>query len=107
MRARRLALLMPQEELACRAGVSVGTIKNLESRPWTTSLENLVCAAVPLRLAHQLTPLFKAGPHPVVDLRLPGSAPRQRARPRRHKATPRADAAVRASLAAGYGLKPS
>jgi len=111
LRARRLDLRMPQAELARLAGVSVGTIKNLETRPWATSLESLVCATVPLRLSHQLAPLFKGGPRFLVDVRPPGGAPRQRARqrarPRRHVIASRAGAATRASLVAGYGLKPS
>ncbi len=93
LRARRIALLMPQEELARRAGVSVGTIKNLESRPWSISLEHLVCVVESLQLGHQLAPLFKGWRAPLADLRPPGSAPRQRARPRPRRR--------------GHGVRPS
>ncbi|MFM2289380.1 MAG: hypothetical protein RL684_2523 [Pseudomonadota bacterium] len=106
LRAHRLQQHVQQEELARRAGVSVGTIKNLENRPWSTSLENFVCAAVGLQLHPEVAHLFKTMPRCLANMLRPGRAPRVRARPRKHAnklPPPRASAATRDGLAAGFG----
>lgn len=57
LREQRLAQSLTQTELALRAGVSAGTIKNLEGRG-QASLESLIRIVVALGLAEQLQSLF-------------------------------------------------
>jgi transcriptional regulator with XRE-family HTH domain len=58
LRAQRLAQRLTQHELAVRAGVNVGTVKNLEKKIMTASLESIVRVALVLGLADHLQPLF-------------------------------------------------
>jgi transcriptional regulator with XRE-family HTH domain len=58
LRAQRLAQRLTQQELAARAGVNVGTVKNLEKKIMTASLESIVRVALVLGLADHLQPLF-------------------------------------------------
>ena len=58
LKAQRLAQLLKQADLAARAGVSTGTIKNLEATG-QTSLESLVRVALALGLTDQLESLFR------------------------------------------------
>jgi transcriptional regulator with XRE-family HTH domain len=83
LRGRRLQLRMPQEELARRTGLAVGTIKHLESRPWSSSLENLVRAGAALQLNAGFAKLFEWRPASYAETMRIGRAPRLRARRRR------------------------
>ncbi len=58
LRMQRVAQLLTQQELAARAGVSAGTIKNLEGKG-QSSLESAVRIAMALNLTGELRPLFK------------------------------------------------
>lgn len=58
LRTQRLAKNMKQQELADRAGVAVGTVKNLESKG-QSSLETLVRIVFVLDLIQELDALFK------------------------------------------------
>lgn len=58
LRMQRVAQLLTQQELAARAGVSAGTIKNLEGTG-QSSLESAVRIAMALNLTDELRPLFK------------------------------------------------
>ncbi len=57
LKAQRLAQGVAQEELAARAGVSVGTVKNLEKRG-QASLDSLLRVALALGLADHFQALF-------------------------------------------------
>ncbi len=57
LRAHRLAQGLTQIELAARAGVSPGTVKNLEAKG-QSSMETAVRIALALGLADQLQALF-------------------------------------------------
>lgn len=58
LRAQRLAQDITQEDLAGRAGVSVGTVKNLE-RSGVSSLETVIRIVQALGLTDQLQSLFE------------------------------------------------
>jgi transcriptional regulator with XRE-family HTH domain len=58
LRMQRVAQLLTQQELAARAGVSAGTIKNLEGKG-QSSLQSAVRIAMALNLTDELRPLFK------------------------------------------------
>jgi transcriptional regulator with XRE-family HTH domain len=81
LRAQRLAQGLAQAELAARAGVSVGTVKNLEGKG-QSSLETLVRVAMALGLADHLQPLFELPTQTIAQMELAQRAQRQRA-PRR------------------------
>lgn len=66
LRTRRLAANLPQEELARRAGVSVGTVKTLESTGAVT-LESLVRVTRTLGLVTELD-VFRARPATIAEL---------------------------------------
>lgn len=53
-----MAQLLTQQELATRAGVSAGTVKNLEGKG-QSSMESAVRIAIALNLTEELRPLFK------------------------------------------------
>ena len=57
LRTQRLMKNIKQQDLADRAGIAVGTIKNLESKG-QSSLETLVRIVGALDLIHDLEPLF-------------------------------------------------
>jgi DNA-binding XRE family transcriptional regulator len=57
LKQQRLAKNLKQQDLAHRAGISVGTVKNLESKG-QCSLENLVRVVFALGLTQELAPLF-------------------------------------------------
>lgn len=57
LRLKRLLKRLKQTELALRAGVSVGTVKNLESKG-QSSIESLVRVVVALDLVNDLSLLF-------------------------------------------------
>jgi transcriptional regulator with XRE-family HTH domain len=58
LRMQRVAQLLTQQELAARAGVSAGTVKNLESKG-QASMESTVRIALALSLLEELRSLFK------------------------------------------------
>ncbi len=58
LKRQRLAQGLPQEELAARASVSSGTVKNLESKG-QASLESLVRIVMALGLVDELARLFE------------------------------------------------
>ena len=58
LKAQRIAQSITQDELAARAGISVGTVKNLESKG-QSSIESFVRLALTLGLADDLQALFK------------------------------------------------
>jgi transcriptional regulator with XRE-family HTH domain len=81
LKAQRLAQGIAQADLAGRAGVSVGTIKNLESKG-QCSLETLVRIAMALGLADHLQALFALKVQTIAQMAQAQRAKRQRA-PRR------------------------
>jgi len=58
LRMQRVAQRLTQQELAVRAGVSAGTVKNLE-RKGQSSMESAIRIAMALSLTDELRPLFK------------------------------------------------
>ncbi len=85
LRSQRLALRIPQAELAKRAGLNVNTIRNVEARAGTASLDSIVRFALALGLADQFQPLFGWQLKSIAQMERAQSAPRQRARPRRRR----------------------
>lgn len=83
LRLQRLFKNLKQSELAQMAGVSAGTVKNIESKG-QSSLESFVRIVRALGLLSELSPLFSARPSSVLQLeemeRLSRKKPRQRAR---------------------------
>ena len=67
IRAHRMALTMTQPEVAERAGVSKGTVSNIESRGQGT-LESLVRVLQALGLSQELQPLFQPKPTSIAQL---------------------------------------
>ena len=86
LRAQRLAQSVTQEELAARAGVSVGAIKKLEATGLTT-METYVRAAQALGLIDDLVDLMTLRPTTsIAAMEKAQAAKRQRVR---HRAAPR------------------
>jgi transcriptional regulator with XRE-family HTH domain len=83
LREQRLAQSLTQTELALRAGVSAGTIKNLEGRG-QASLESLIRIVVALGLAEQLQPLFTLRTDSIDAMTQATQIKRQRAPRRTH-----------------------
>lgn len=81
LRAQRLAQSMGQVELAERAGVSAGTIKNLEGKG-QASLQSLLRVVAALGLIDELQDLFIPKLRSIAEMERAEQAPRQRA-PRR------------------------
>jgi transcriptional regulator with XRE-family HTH domain len=81
LRARRLMQEWSQLELAQRAGLSVGTIKNLEGKG-QASLESFVQVVAALGLADDLGELFRIKTVSIAAMQQAQKANRQRA-PRR------------------------
>ena len=67
LRTQRLAQLVSQAELAQRAGVSAGTIKNIENKG-QASLESIVRVAQALNLSHELQGLFAMNIGSIADM---------------------------------------
>ena len=84
LRARRLAQLLGQQDLALKAGVSVGTVRTLESTG-QTSLDSLVRVALALGQADGLQHLFDAPVQSIAQMAQAEPPRRQRA-PRRPRA---------------------
>ena len=83
LRAQRLAQLLTQVELAARAGVSVGTVKNLEKKPATASLESVVRIALALNLTDDLQPVFALQIRSIAQMEQAALPKRLRARARK------------------------
>ena len=81
LRAQRLAQLLGQVELAKRAGVSAGTIKNLEGKG-QASLQSLLRVVAALGLIDELQDLFTPKVRSIAQMERAEQAHRQRA-PRR------------------------
>jgi transcriptional regulator with XRE-family HTH domain len=67
LREQRLARNLKQKDLADRAGVAVGTVKNLESKG-LTSLETLIRVVVVIDLVQELERLFLFEPHSIDEM---------------------------------------
>ena len=67
IRARRMLLNLTQPDVAQRAGVSKGTVSNLENHGQAT-LESLVRVLQALGLAQELQPLFQSRPTSIAQL---------------------------------------
>lgn len=78
LRAQRLAQGLPQLELAQRAGVSVNTVKLLESKGRCT-LENFMRIVLGLGLADELQPLFMLKIQSIAQMERAEQAERMRA----------------------------
>lgn len=83
LKSRRLSLRMTQVELAERAGLNVGTVKNLEAKTGTCALDTVVRASVPLGLVEHFESLFLVKPKSIAQMEQVATAPRQRARRKR------------------------
>ncbi len=58
LKAQRLVQMLTQEELAARAGLSTGTVKNIENKG-QSSIESVVRLGLALGLADHFQELFK------------------------------------------------
>jgi transcriptional regulator with XRE-family HTH domain len=58
LKAQRLAQMLTQEELAVRAGLSTGTVKNIENKG-QSSIESVVRLGLALGLVDHFQELFK------------------------------------------------
>ncbi|MFA9216741.1 MAG: helix-turn-helix domain-containing protein [Sphingomonadaceae bacterium] len=83
LRARRLQLGWSQDELGRRAGLSGGSVKNLESKA-QSSLDSFVRIVCALGLAEQLASLCALKVDSIAAMESAALAPRQRA-PRQGK----------------------
>lgn len=81
LRARRLALLLSQQELAARAGVAVGTVRTMEGSG-QSSVDSLLRVVQALGLVDQLQTLFEVAPQSIAQMAAAEPQRRQRA-PRR------------------------
>lgn len=81
LKAQRLEQQFTQEELAARAGVSAGTVKNLENKG-QSSMESAVRIALALGLADHFQTLFKLQVKSIAQMEQAEQAKRLRA-PRR------------------------
>jgi transcriptional regulator with XRE-family HTH domain len=85
LKAHRLAQLIPQEELAHRAGVSLGAIRKLEKDGQATVL-TFIRAAMALGLAGDLQDLFALQPQrSIADMARAEEAGRRQRAPRRSR----------------------
>lgn len=82
LKSQRLLQLLSREELAARAGVSRGTVRNLELKG-QASLDSLLRIVFSLGLATQLQPLFKLQIVSIADLERASRVTRLRAPKRR------------------------
>lgn len=78
LKAHRLAQMLTQEELAGRAGVSTGTVKNLENKG-QSSIESAVRVALALGLSNDLQELFKLQVKSIAQMEQAEQAKRTRA----------------------------
>ncbi len=80
LKNRRLALRMTQRELAERSGLNVGTVKNLEAKTATCTLDTLIRITGVLGLADQFETLFVVRSRSIAQMEQVATAPRLRAR---------------------------
>ena len=78
LKAQRLARNLSQQELAARAGVSAGTVKNLENKG-QSSLESLVRIVSALDLVEELGGLFVLRTGSIAEMERAEPARRSRA----------------------------
>jgi transcriptional regulator with XRE-family HTH domain len=78
LRYQRLLKDISQEELAIRAGISISTIKLIESKGQST-LENFVRVLVALDLAAEMQTLFESKPMSIAMMERMQKAQRMRA----------------------------
>ena len=78
LKAARLARNMQQGELAAAAGVSRGTVQNLETKA-QCSLDSLVRMAVALGMANDLALAFVRKPSSIAEMEKAARPTRQRA----------------------------
>lgn len=78
LKRQRLSQSLSQQELAERAGVSAGTVKNLESKG-QSSLETLVRIVTALGLVDDLAQLFQLKVNSIAAMEGAARAQRQRA----------------------------
>jgi transcriptional regulator with XRE-family HTH domain len=83
LRRQRLALRLTQAEVAQRAGLNVGSVKNLESRTRTSSLETAIRVVLVLGMIDQFETLFAVKPLSIAQMQMASEAPRARARSRK------------------------
>lgn len=84
LKRQRLAQLLTQKDLAERAGVALGTVKNLESKG-VSSLESLIRIVMALGLSDELASLFELkAAHSIAQMERAQLAERKRA-PRKAK----------------------
>lgn len=83
LRRRRLALRLTQAELAQRAGLNVGSVKNLESRAGASSLETLIRVVLVLGMIDQFQTLFAVQSLSIAQMEMASEAPRARVRRRK------------------------
>ena len=69
LKSQRLIKNIKQKELAARAGVSVGTIKNIESKG-QSSVETWVRISVALDLIGELQPLFTLKTRSIAEMEM-------------------------------------
>lgn len=84
LRNQRLSQNLTQQELAARAGVALGTVKQLE-RSGRCSFASWLRVVFALGLAAELEPLFVTQPRSIAQMERAAAPPRQRARKRRFK----------------------
>jgi transcriptional regulator with XRE-family HTH domain len=82
LRAQRLLQDIQQSELAAKAGVSRGTVQNLE-RKGQCSLESLIRIVISLGLADDLEGLFQLKPRSIAQMEKAEQSLRPRASRRR------------------------
>ena len=80
LKSRRLSLRMTQDEVARRAGLFVGTVKNLESRASASTLDSVIRITLALGMADQFEQLFATKPRSIAQMEQDAKAPRMRAR---------------------------
>jgi transcriptional regulator with XRE-family HTH domain len=80
LKRRRLGLRMTQDEVAKRAGIFVGTVRNLEARTSASALGSVIRVALALGMADQFEHLFATRPRSIAQMEQTAEAPRQRAR---------------------------
>ena len=78
LKAHRLAQMLTQDEIAGRAGVSTGTIKNIEKKG-QSSIESVVRVALALGLANDLQELFNLQVKSIAQMEQAEQAKRTRA----------------------------
>ena len=82
LKAQRLARNLGQKELAARAGVSAGTVKNLENKG-QSSLESLIRIVSALDLVEELGSLFVLRTRSIAEMEQAEPGRRSRASARR------------------------